>query len=169
MTIRKIDSSALREFAMKGDSVKHMSEHFKCTTETVRRSLRREGLLEQWVVLRCKEHKCENCGKPSADQFCSPKCWGYAQRRVIDASLLAPHVEAGTPLLRMSDALKINRGLLRAALIRNGQFRVWAQRRYKKCTSQKAGSTSANTAFGVAITPSARSVARTDGGTNCGT
>lgn len=168
VTIRKIDSSELREHAIKGHSAKQMSEHFKCTTETVRRALRREGLLEGWVAHRCKEHMCENCGEPSADQFCSPKCWGYAQRRIIDASLLAPYVDLGTPLLRMSAALKLNRGLLRAALIRNGQFRVWAQRRYKKCAFQKAGPTSASTAFVVATTPSARSEAGTVGSTSCG-
>lgn len=168
MTLRKIDSSVLREFAIKGYSAKQMSEHFECTTETVRRWLRREGLLQRWIDRRCKEHTCEYCGEPSADRFCSQQCWGYAQRRVIDASLLAPYVEVGTPLLRMSAALKLNRGLLRAALIRNGQFRVWAQRRYKKCAFQKAGPTSASTASATVTTLSVESAVPTVTGTSYG-
>lgn len=168
MTARKIDSVKLRQFAIEGRTTKEMSEHFTCTTETVRRWLRRNGLLDQWIEQRSKVNTCEHCGIPSADRFCSQTCWGYARRRTIDASLLSPYVETGTPLLRMSAELKLDRGLLRSALLRNGQFKDWAQRRYKKCASLKAGTTSATTASVVATTPSAGSVARMAGGTNCG-
>lgn len=168
MTARKIDSSSLRAFATEGRTTKDMSEHFACTTETVRRWLRKERLLDDWIARRCRQNTCEHCGQPAADQFCSKECWGYAQRRVITVAMLAPYVKSGIPLIRMSAELKINRRLLRAALIRNGQFKDWTQRRYKKCAFQKAGSMSVSTASGVATTQSSRSEAPAAGVTNYG-
>lgn len=168
MNTRKIESSVLQELAITGCAIKQMSEHFKCTDESVRRALRRFGFLDQWKELRCEKHGCEHCGRPSADQFCSTKCLGFAQRKSVDAAVLAPYVESGTPLLHMSAELKVNRALLRSALIRNGQFKQWAQRRYKKCASRKVGATSASTAFGEAIAPSAKLVVHTAGRTSCG-
>jgi hypothetical protein len=168
MSIRKIDRAALRAFVMKGVSVKDMAAHFLCTTETVHRTMRRDGFHDEWVQRRRNEHTCEHCEAPAADRFCSKECWGYAQRRVIEATQLAPYVEQGAPLIRMSAELKVNRKLLRAELLRLGLHKIWAQRRYKKCASQKAGVTSASTAFVAVSTPSARLGAQMVGGTSCG-
>lgn len=168
MTAKKVDSVELRTLVLAGLSVKEMSEHFKCTTETVHRSMRREGIHDRWVQQRCKHHVCEYCGKPSAVQFCSGKCWALSRRRVITTEMLSPYIENGTSLLRMSAELKISRNMLRTALLRLGLHKNWAQRRYKKCAFQKAGPTLVITAFDVATIPSARSVGRTDGSTSYG-
>lgn len=168
MTIRKIDRAALRVFVMDGRPVKEMSEHFHCTTETAHRTMRRYGFHDEWIQRRRNEHACEHCGEPSVDRFCSKECWGYAQRRVIQAAQLAPYVQNGTPLFRMSAELKVNRKLLRAALIRLGLHKSWAQRRYKKCASQKVGATSASTASAMVISPLPELVALMAIGTSCG-
>lgn len=130
---RKIDSGSLREIAITGCSIVEMSAHFDCAYVTVRRGLRRYGLLHEWSKQRRKQHVCEHCAQPSADRFCSQKCWGYANRKEIDAGLLAPYVEKGATLLSISAELKIHRNLVRAELIRHGLHKSWANRRYKKC------------------------------------
>lgn len=136
MTARKIDTAKLRNLAIAGLPLKKMAEAFQIKrTDTVRIWLRREGLYSKWKERRRKEHACEHCGAPAAERFCSPRCWGLAHRRVIDPTVLAPYIERGVPLLRIAAEMNLDRGFLRAAMIRQGLYKNWTQRRYKKCAA----------------------------------
>lgn len=168
MTARKIDSAELREIALTGCTMVIMAERFRCKHETVRRWLRRDGLFEQWHALRFKSSLCEHCGLPSSRRFCSHLCWGQSQRQTISIEVLAPYIAAGTKLTTVARELKVTRGFVHDVLVRQGLYKAWAKRRYKKCASPTVGSTSATTAFAVVTTPSSRLEVPTDAHTNFG-
>jgi hypothetical protein len=83
---------------------------------------------------------CEHCGvvfevgPSSAGRFCRPECWGLFQRESIVDELLIPHVEAGTPMIKIAADLKVTRGFVRDVMVRQGLYRNWTERRYKKCS-----------------------------------
>lgn len=169
MTARKIDPVQLRAIALTGASIHAMAAHFVTRPDTVGKWLRRDGLYQAWRKLRWKSSQCEHCGCPSPySRFCSHQCWGLHSRRAVEPALLAPYIENGTPLTQIAAALDLDRGFLRVAMKRQGLYRPWCERRYKKCASLTAGNSSASTASGTVTSRSVESVVQMATCTSCG-
>lgn len=121
------------------------------------------------VVYTCE--KCfkpfERASKPGGYRFCSHHCANQHAFKIGRGELL-PYAEIGAKVGYIAKRLEVNPRTVREALIRHGLRGLWASRRYKKCASLMAGSTSATTASSVTTSPSAESAALMAGGTNCG-
>lgn len=82
---------------------------------------------------------CEQCHvvftplEQSQGRFCSLQCVGLSRRRDIQPELLAPFVEAGATMTKIAADLKVTRGFVRDVMQRQGTYRTWCERRYKKC------------------------------------
>lgn len=119
-------------------------------------------------------YTCERCHiafehekKPGGYRFCSQKC---ANQHAIKLGRdeLVPWAEIGARMGYMAKRLEVSPCTLRRALITHGLYKLWASRRYRKCASPTAGSTSAVTASNAVNTQSARLEAPMVGSTSYG-
>jgi hypothetical protein len=108
-------------------------------------------------------YTCERCHivfehekKPGGYRFCSQKC---ANQHAIKLGReeLVPWAEIGARMGYMAKRLEVSPCTLRRALITHGLYRLWASRRYRKCSSP-VGSDSATTPIEMVISQSATSV-----------
>lgn len=90
-------------------------------------------------------------------RFCSLRCADLSRRKITE-ELLRPYAERGSLNYEISAALNISKTAVLPALRRFGLYRLWCERRYKKCASLTVGSESVITPAGTAI---GRSVAST--------
>lgn len=108
---RKVDVAKLRELALVGTSLGEMARQLGTKrNDTVRVSLKREGLHRDWKARRLA-----------------------SRRRVVSPGLLVEYAEKGTPLLHVAVKLGWGHDAVRIEMIRQGLYRLWSQHRYKKC------------------------------------
>lgn len=108
-------------------------------------------------------YTCERCDeaferekKPGGYRFCSQKCANQHAIKLGREELVL-YVEIGALNAYMAKRLEVSRCTVRRALIEHGLYRLWASRRYRKCSSQTVGSESATTPVETVIGPSVAS------------
>lgn len=102
------------------------------------------------MSLKTREYTCEHCGEKfrrrvegkRTYRFCSHHCGNLARRKVT-AEILQPLASSGARNYQIAAALKIHKTAVLPALKRFGLYRIWCERRYKKCASQIVGSLAA--------------------------
>lgn len=109
-------------------------------------------------------YTCERCHivfehekKPGGYRFCSQKCANQHAIKLGREELL-PFAEIGALNQYMAKRLEVSPCTIRRALLTHGLYRLWASRRYRKCSSQTVGSDSATTLGETVTGPSVASV-----------
>lgn len=104
-------------------------------------------------------YTCERCHivfehekKPGGYRFCGQQCANKHALKLGREELL-PLAEIGALNSYMAKKLEVSRCTVRRALIEHNLYRLWASRRYLKCSSQ-VGSDSVTTPIEAVIGPS---------------